>query len=185
MDDRPKRKRRPTPPLSTKWLHRQAVTYIERYQGSEKRIRQILWKRVRRAQSFHGGEDAEASSMIHEVIAQLRAEGRIHDTRFATDWAISLQNRGSSSRMIRSKLQQKGLGQQAIEEALHVLSQSGEAWEEEAAMAYARRRRLGPFRVPYDDSWERRQKDLASMARAGFGFGLAKKILSTPSRDAD
>ena len=52
-------------------------------------------------------------------------------------------------------------------------------------MAYARRRRLGPFRVPYDDSWERRQKDLASMARAGFGFGLAKKILSAPSRDAD
>ena len=185
MESPRKKKRRPTPPLSTKWLHRQAVAYIERYQGSEKRVRQILWKRVRRAQSFHGGEDSVASSMIHEVIEQLKAEGRIHDTRFATDWAVSLQNRGSSSRMIRSKLQQKGLGAEAIDQALQTLSHLGDDWEEESALAYARRRRLGPFRIPYDDSWERRQKDLASMARAGFGFGLAKKILSSLPRHLD
>ena len=183
MSESPQKKRRPTPPLSTKWLRRQALTYIERYQGSEKRVRQILWKRARRAQSFHGGEDSDAAAMIQEVIAQLKADGRIHDTRFATDWAISLQNRGTSSRMIRAKLQQKGLGQTAIDDALQALSGAGDDWEEEAALSYARRRRLGPFRMPYDDSWERRQKDIAAMARAGFGFGLSKKILSQAPRE--
>ena len=62
-------------------------------------------------------------------------------------------------------------------------SGAGDDWEEEAALSYARRRRLGPFRMPYDDSWERRQKDLAAMARAGFGFGLSKKILSQAPRE--
>ena len=49
--------------------------------------------------------------------------------------------------------------------------------ELEAARAYARRRRLGPWRTKPDDSWERRQKELASMARAGFSFGVAKQAL--------
>lgn len=177
------KKRRPTPPLSTKWLRRQAVTYIERYAGSEQRIRQILWKRVRRAQSFHGGEDSDAASMINEVIEGLRDEGRINDQKFAMDWAFSLQNRGTSRRMIRHKLQQKGLKNPAIQHALSLLEDAEPDWEEEAARSYAERRRLGHYRIPYDDSWERRQKDLASMARAGFGFGVAKKILNSVSRD--
>src|SRR3546814_7265925 len=36
-----------------------------------------------------------------------------------------------------------------------------------AAIAYARRRRLGPFRTP-DARADRRDKDLAALARAGF-----------------
>jgi len=171
------RKRRPTPPLSAKWLNNQALVYIERYAGSEQRVRQILWKRVRRAQSFHGGNDAEAAPLVEEVIRNLVSLGRIDDTRFALDWATSLQNRGTSQRMIRHKLRQKGLKSPAIDQAMQALDTQTPDWEEEAAHAYASRRRLGPYRIPSDDSWERKQKDLASMARAGFGFAISKIVL--------
>jgi regulatory protein len=47
--------------------------------------------------------------------------------------------------------------------------------EFKAAAAYARRRRLGPYRAKDRD--EHRVRDLASMARAGFAFDLARRIV--------
>jgi regulatory protein len=46
-----------------------------------------------------------------------------------------------------------------------------------AAAAYARRRRLGPFRRVPEERAERRQKDLAALARRGFGYGVAKQVI--------
>lgn len=176
MDDK-RPKRRPTPPLTERWLRDQAHAYVQRYAGSEQRLRQILWKRVRRAQLFHGGSQEDAAPLVDAVITHFLAHGLLNDDRFALDWALTLQKRGTSRRLIQHKLREKGLASQHIDSALSILvSQSGE-WETEAARKYAERRRLGPFRSIPDDSWERRQKDLASMARAGFSFDLAKRVL--------
>ncbi|MBE7202875.1 MAG: RecX family transcriptional regulator, partial [Parafilimonas terrae] len=48
--------------------------------------------------------------------------------------------------------------------------------EEAAAWAYARRRRLGPYRLP-DKRADYRERDLASLARQGFPYGLARRIV--------
>jgi len=48
--------------------------------------------------------------------------------------------------------------------------------ELEAARAYARKRRLGAYRSP-EKRAEYRQKDLASLARQGFSFDIAKQAL--------
>jgi len=47
-----------------------------------------------------------------------------------------------------------------------------------AAAAYARRRRLGPFRRP-DQRDEKRDKDLAALARQGFGYDTATRIIDS------
>jgi regulatory protein len=47
-----------------------------------------------------------------------------------------------------------------------------------AAVAYAKRRRLGVFRAKADLSPERQRKDMAAMARAGFAIDLAKRALA-------
>jgi regulatory protein len=56
----------------------------------------------------------------------------------------------------------------------------------DAALAYARRKRLGPYgdpgRVQGDDRAVR-QKQLAAMIRAGHSFELARKILAAPAAD--
>ena len=46
--------------------------------------------------------------------------------------------------------------------------------------AYARRRHLGPYRAP-DARDGRRERDLASLARAGFGFDIARRVVDAPS----
>ena len=55
--------------------------------------------------------------------------------------------------------------------------------EWQAAVALARRRRLGPFR-PEKDRKDKRLRDLAAMARAGFAFDIAKKVIDAKDPDA-
>ena len=52
--------------------------------------------------------------------------------------------------------------------------------ELEAALTYARKRRLGPHRDAAKRA-EYRQKDLASLARQGFSFDIARKVLGGDS----
>ena len=43
--------------------------------------------------------------------------------------------------------------------------------------------RLGPYRLP-EDRKDNRARDLAAMARAGFAYDVAKKVIDAPSPDA-
>ena len=172
------KKRRPTPPLTTGWLQAEAVQYLQRWPASETRVRRLLWKRVKRAQSFHGGTQEEAAPLVEEVMEALRRNRFVDDARYARLWIDSLRRRGTSQRMIFKKLMEKGVAQHEIAAALeaHEPEEGGDP-ERASALAYAKRRRLGPFRVPVDESWERKQKDLSSMARAGFSCRLAQSVL--------
>jgi len=178
MSEERERKRRPTPPLTVGWLRGEAARHLQRWPSSERRIRQLLWKRVARAQSFHGGTKAEAAPLVEEVVAYLLQTRLIDDGRYAQLWVGSLRRRGTSRRKIQQKLREKGVDGDHIKAALDEYeTDDGGDPERVSAVAYARRRRLGPYRVPHDDSFERRQKDLASMGRAGFSYGVAQDVL--------
>ena len=47
----------------------------------------------------------------------------------------------------------------------------------------ARRRRLGPYR-PAEARKDQRLRDLATMARAGFAYDVARKVVDAASPDA-
>jgi len=174
------RKRRPTPPLTVGWLQSEAARHLQRWPASEARIRRLLWKRVKRAQSFHGGTTAEAAPLVNEAISRLISTALIDDARFARLWVVSLRRRGTSSRMIRQKLREKGVDSSHIDRALTDAESTEDGDPEQmSAVAYAKRRRLGPYRKPYDDSWERKRKDMATLARVGFSFGIAKEIIDS------
>lgn len=49
-------------------------------------------------------------------------------------------------------------------------------------MALARRRRLGPFRRTGRE--EHREKDMAALGRAGFGYQIARKVVDAEDPDA-
>ena len=52
-----------------------------------------------------------------------------------------------------------------------------------AAVALARRRHLGPYR-PLTERKDRRNRDLAAMARAGFDYDVARKVIDAIDVDA-
>jgi regulatory protein len=67
-----------------------------------------------------------------------------------------------------------------LDEELHTDPRQRE-WK--AAIALARRRRLGPYRAAKDRQ-ECRARDLAAMARAGFDYDVARKVIDAASVEA-
>jgi regulatory protein len=111
------------------------------------------------------------------VIERLTSTGVLNDKAFAEAKARSLNRRGGSRRQIAAKLAASGVHQAERAGAIAALEEEMPDAEHAAAIAYARRRRLGAFRATPDDSPERRRKDLAAMARAGFALDLARRAL--------
>lgn len=85
-------------------------------------------------------------------------------------------------------LGRKGVAAEVIDQALErVAEETGvddpRLRDLQAAAAYARRRRLGPWR---DDAAreERRDRDMAALARQGFSHDIARRVIDAESPEA-
>nr|WP_281411526.1 regulatory protein RecX [Enterovirga sp. DB1703] len=117
----------------------------------------------------------EVASTIAEVIQRLAQGGFLDDRSYAEAKVGSLLRRGASLRAVRSKLRGKGVGEETIAAAL-----AGHSPDELAlARRYAERRRLGPWRTRPDP--KARDRDLASLCRAGFPYAIARAALEPES----
>nr|WP_319387551.1 RecX family transcriptional regulator [uncultured Roseibium sp.] len=169
-----------TPKLPTiERLTRSAIHYLERYSSSENNLRKVLERRVLKACRHHGLDPADFSGMIDKVLKKCVDSGLVNDRSYAETKTASLRRRGGSRRKIEAQLTQKGVDRDTIKSVLD----DSTGTEEEAAGAYARRRRLGPFRNAADRA-ARREKDLAAMCRAGFSFDIAVRVIDATEDDA-
>lgn len=160
-------------------LTRSAVHYLERYSSSQNNLRKVLERRILKACRHHGLDPADFSGMIDKVLKKFIDSGLVNDRTYAETKTASLRRRGGSRRKIEAQLAQKGVDRDTIRSVLD----DGAGTEEEAAGAYARRRRLGPFRNAADRA-ARREKDLAAMCRAGFSFDIAVRVIDAAEDDA-
>lgn len=171
MTDDGKPLRKPPRKVTPAYLQRAAMSYLERYASSAENLRRVLRRKVDKRCRLRGEDPAEFHEMIDEVVAKSLRSGLIDDARYAEARVATLRRRGGSARAIQAKLSAKGINRSTIAAAL----EGEEGDEQEAARAFARRRRLGPFRpgerAPYRD------KDLAALARAGFRFDLAREVI--------
>lgn len=170
-DDDGKQVRKVPRKVTPAYLQRAAMAYLERYSSSAENLRRVLRRKVQKRCRLRGEDPAEFHEAIDEVVAKSLRIGLVDDTRYAQARVATLRRRGGSARAIQAKLAAKGIDRDTIAEAL----ETEEGDEETAALAFARRRRLGPFRpgerTPYRD------KDLAAMARAGFRFDVARRVI--------
>ena len=167
--------------ISAEYFRRAAIYYLDRYNGTSQSVRQLLKRRVMRAKK-EGQEldDAQIDTWISELLADLQRLGLINDSNFAIGRARSLHASGQSLSMIRMKLRAKGIGSEDIDQAIERLrDEAGEDIALEAARTYVRKRRLGWHR-PEEQRDERRDKDLAALARHGFGYDVATAALEEP-----
>jgi regulatory protein len=161
--------------VSPRYLENAALHYLKRYAATVSQLRRVLLRRVDRSLRVHGGERAEALGWVDALVDKLIRNGLINDSAFAGMKAQSLRASGRSARVIAQKLRQKGVSQELVQQKL--AEATAELSEEEAARIWARKKRLGPFRRDEQTRPEYRQKDLAALARAGFSFAVAKKVI--------
>jgi regulatory protein len=168
-------------PLTAASLEDAALAYLGNYASSSANLRRVLLRRVKRA-AEGGAEEAEAAKIIDALIARFLASGLLDDRAHAGQAAASLHRRGVPAAGIRYRLAQKGLARELIDAALGALAAEGGS-ELAAACALARRRRLGPFR-PQGERAAQHRRDLGILARAGFGFAVARRVLAARDGDA-
>lgn len=176
-------KTRTPPPVDRATLERAALRYLDRFDASVSRLRRVLQAHVRRAARVHDTDEAAASAVIEELIARYLASGLLSDRRYAENMVASLRARGASARQISHKLRARGVSQDDIALAVRSGNASAPDAELAAATELVRKKKLGPHRKP-EERRARRRADLALLARAGFDYELARRVLG-PSDDEE
>ncbi len=194
-------------------LHDAALLHLSCYAATESGLLRVLARRVdrwARASADEGADPdatraaaARARGDAAEVVAKLAKSGVVNDAAYAESRARSLGRTGHSRRAIGAHLAARGV---PAELARAAIPEAPDA-ELAAAVAHAKRRRLGPFATPggphdsagasEDDDPEdpdddapdadpraaaaqrqaRHRRILAGFARAGFSQDVAARVL--------
>jgi regulatory protein len=180
----PKRPRK----VTRDYLMNYATWYLERFTASRARLEKLMRGKIRLSVAEYGTDPDEAVAWMNSVLTTCEKAGFINDDAYAKGRARSLLRRGKALRVIAADLASRGIAPHQIDQAISDLKQEADqaAFEEirgtdpnvAAAAAYARRRRLGPWRRP-DIRAEKRDKDMAALARQGFGYDTATRIINS------
>jgi regulatory protein len=183
MSDKPKSPRPKTPrEITESSLRNIALYYLQRYASSRENLKRVLMRRVYRSAQIHDIDMEEASGWVEKLADQLAKSGVVDDQVYAEGRTRALFRRGVSPRGIAQRLQEKGVAEDIIEQVIRQLHEQTDDPKLLAAIRLAKRRRLGPFR-DRDSRGPRFDKDLAALARAGFDYQTAHRVLSAASVD--
>jgi regulatory protein len=128
---------------------------------------------------------ATCHASIQAIIGRFREVGLINDAAYAKSRATSLSRSGRSRRAITAHLKAKGVAGDLVRDAVPNDAET----ELAAAIAFARKRRIGPYarETPDDRDAARKakQKALAAMARRGFDFSTCERAFRMDRETAD
>jgi regulatory protein len=164
---------KPAPkPLGPRRLNDMALAYVARFATSAARLEAYLTRKLR--ERGWEGDTHQGHAAIQTLIARFVDAGYVDDETYARMKSGSLLRRGYGARRIDQALNFDG-----IDEPLRADIAPNAHESRQAALIYARKKRLGPYAREVPDA-PLREKHLASFLRAGHAMGIARKILATP-----
>lgn len=172
------RRRKERPPLDAEALERLGLFYAGRFATTRARLADYLRRKLReRGWSGPGAPPVEA------LVERFAALGYVDDAAFARAKTGALLRRGYGTRRVAQALKAAGVEEEDIAPA----RDEAESGALDAALRFARRRRIGPYAEspPANDreGREARQKAAAAMLRAGHGLDLVRRILDASPGD--
>ncbi len=179
---------RPVEPPDPTLLHQAALVHLARYSTTRAGLLRVLRRRIARWERTAEGEPeaigaaaAAARSAARAEVEKLAKAGLVDDAAFAAARVRRLARSGTSRRGIAAHLARHGLGGTTVSAAL---PDDPEA-ELTAALALARKRRIGPFRAGAPPDPDARRRELAALARAGYPAAIARAALAMPRAEAE
>lgn len=164
---RAERARRPIPPLDSAALERLALRYVERFSTTRAKLTDYLRRKIRE----RGWEGPVADPAA--IAAHLAELGYVDDRAFGEARARVMARRGLGKRRVDGALRQAGIEEEDAAALAPAIADQAVA----AALAFARRKRIGPFAMAMADR-PLREKQLGAMVRAGHDFALARRIVA-------
>jgi regulatory protein len=162
--------RKPRPPLDKDRLNELALFYVGRYATTRAKLSAYLARKLRER-----GWQGETGPGIEWLVERFAETGLVDDASFALAKSRSLSERGYGAGRVRQALRVAGIEEADGEAARELAAEQAV----DAALRFARRRRIGPFASQSPDR-AARDKALAAMIRAGHGFELAKAVVDMP-----
>ena len=167
-------------PLDQAAIERIALRYVERYATTRAKLADYLQRKIRER-----GWAGDEPPMIDALGARFSGLGYVDDEAFASARAASLTRRGYGLRRVASALRAAGIEEADAAPAEEAARES--AWQ--AALTFARRKKIGPFALVQPDR-AGREKWLAAMLRAGHDLTQSRRIValepgSVPESDQD
>ncbi len=159
-----------------KSLQYAALHYLERFATSSENLRRVLMRRVQRSVYHHNTDPEEGQALIDDVVRRYQKIGLLNDQQYAEARVSGLNRRGTSKKLTRLKLMEKGVAEEVIAQALETLNEEEGNAELRAALNLARKKKMGPYRLS-EEREGKRERDMAAMARAGFSYDMVKKVI--------
>lgn len=154
-----------------------ALRYVERFATTRGRLSDYLMRKIRE-RGWDGGSDAALAEPA-ELAQRMADLGYVDDRAFAEQRAAAMQRRGLGARRVAGAFREAGIDEGDAESVAPAIADRAV----ESALAFARRKRIGPYGNG-DGDRKLQEKQLAAMMRAGHRFDLARKIVAAPPSDA-
>ena len=158
------------------WAKRAAVHYLGTYSSSVDGLRKTIARRAGRR--FEGITEEEAGQLVEAAVSFCVSNGFVNDETYAESRVAAGLRKGHSRRRIAADLTDKGVAKEVAMSAI------GEADDTVAAITFARRRRIGPWRTKELDT-KQRQREAAAFARNGFSGDTAYKVIAMDADEAE
>ncbi len=173
MKPTPKHRERPAPrPLEPARLEELALGYVARFGTTQAKLRAYLKRKL-----FERGWAGEGEPPVDALVERFAATGYVDDAAYARARSGSLLRRGYGRRRV-----DQALGAAGIDGALREAIAPAVTAQRRAALALARKRRIGPFGDPPVDR-KAREKQVAAMLRAGHPLDSIRALLAAPTVD--
>lgn len=183
-----KRQSKPRPPIDEQWIRNAGLRYLGRFSASEKHFRVILSQKINRADRCVSDDPLTHQEWIESAVKIATEYGLLDDEKLALGLANSHKRRGLARYATRQKLKQKKLSEAHIEAALETCYTFQDHHQVDphlfAAARAARKKRIGPWGPDVLD-YPTFQKQIAKLARRGFSYAIAKKVLKASLEEAE
>lgn len=162
----PTRSRHRPSQLNSRELEELALAYVARFATTRTKLVAYLSRKIRQS-----GWSEEREPDLDGLAERLAGLGYIDERAFALSKSRLLVQRGYGRRRLENDLKIAGISGGAAE----VARTHSESKALEAALRFAKKRKIGPFASAPHDRLQR-EKAIAAMVRAGHSVGLALRI---------
>ncbi len=150
-------------------LVKYAINYLSKYSSSKTNLERILKNKIRRTK-IEKREKFILYNSIPEVIKKLEKNNFINDYDYATSKINIFISNGKSKNFIKNYLFKKGIDEKLSSQIFVELDEEDSMWEIKSAKTFARKKN-------FQNNNQNKEKNLSKMARAGFSYEIAKKII--------
>ncbi len=152
-----------------------AYSYLEKYSPSKQQLKIYLLKKY--LTKIKGTKSKkEVTIIIDEIIQNLEKNRILNDELYSDSKARMYLKRGYSLNKINQSLRNKGIENKYIKQSIDKIKDNEIEPDFVSALKLCKRRRIGPVR-PGANRELFYKKDMGILARGGFSFDLARRVL--------